>query len=48
VSKIVSKVLANGMRTVLGKIVSNSQNAFIEGRQILDYVLIANESWIVV
>jgi hypothetical protein len=41
--KILSKVLANRMKTILGKIISNSQNAFIGGRQILDSVLILNE-----
>jgi len=41
--KIISKVLTNRLKSVLGKIISHSQTAFIKGRQILDSALVANE-----
>ncbi|KAG6695250.1 hypothetical protein I3842_09G087800 [Carya illinoinensis] len=37
--KIISKVLANCMSTVMEKIISKSQNAFARGRKIIDSVL---------
>jgi len=43
VYKILSKVLANRLRMVVGNVVSTSQSGFIKGRQILDVILIANE-----
>ncbi|RVW77375.1 LINE-1 retrotransposable element ORF2 protein [Vitis vinifera] len=46
--KLLTKVLANRLKIVVGKVVSTSQNAFVRGRQILYASLIANEvidSW---
>jgi hypothetical protein len=42
--KIIAKVLANRLKEVLNKVISKTQSAFIKERQILDPILIANES----
>jgi len=41
--KIIAKVLANRLKTVLEKVISKSQSAFVKGKQILDPILIPNE-----
>ena len=42
--KWLAKVLANRLKKGVGKVVSKAQGAFMEGKQILDAVLIANEA----
>lgn len=41
--KVISKVLVWRLRLVIGEMVSSTHSAFIQGSQILDSILIANE-----
>lgn len=40
---MLAKVLANRLRTIMGSVISEAQSAFILGRQIFDWILIANK-----
>ena len=42
--KLLAKVLANLLKTIVGEVVSDTQHDFIQGRQILDVLLIASEA----
>ncbi|PNY08829.1 cysteine-rich receptor-like protein kinase [Trifolium pratense] len=41
--KVLAKVLANRLKSVIGKVTSETQSTFVKDRQILDGILIANE-----
>lgn len=42
--KLLEKVLANKLKKVIGKVVSNFQHVFVRRAQILDVVLITSEA----
>jgi len=41
--KILAKVLANRLRSIIALVISGNQSTFVKGRQILDGILVANE-----
>ncbi|KAM0061513.1 putative RNA-directed DNA polymerase [Helianthus debilis subsp. tardiflorus] len=48
VNKVISKILANRLKMVLGSVISDSQSAFLKNKFILDGPLVVNEiySWL--
>lgn len=43
IHKIIFNVMAGRLKKDIGSVISNSQSAFIPGRQLLDGVMVANE-----
>lgn len=41
--KLLAKILANKLERVINKLENKAHNIFVEGRQILDFSLVANE-----
>lgn len=41
--KILAKVLANRLHSVIGSVISDSQSSFVRGCQIVNGILVANE-----
>ena len=42
--KILSKILATRVKSIMGRLISDSQGVFVAGRQILDKIIIVQES----
>ena len=42
--KILTKILATSMKNIMPKIISDTQGAFIAGRQIMDNIIIVQEA----
>jgi len=43
--KFISMVLCNRLKQVVGCLISENQNAFLQGRNITDCILLAHEMW---
>ena len=43
ISKVISKVLVNRLKSVIDKVISPEQSAYVKGRNIIDGPLIVNE-----
>ena len=42
--KLIAKVLVNSLKRVMHKLINRAQNAFVEGRRIMDASLMVNET----